>query len=417
MTYESDVARTSHQLASLLIRGGSVPAVDLPIVVVARDTIMITFLEIYCDATVGVAKAPTLRHNHGSLASAVGAHPVAGLRALATAVRPAAFPDNRPGPPVSAAAAAWADAALHASTTQLAWGRRDRESDWPTRGGWSVVAECAAVIEAVGLLDADLDLDRRLHLLPLVRLAATDVRRLATSADLPSLDALPSAVERPMRVTNARDAAAGMDRLAALIERAEHLGPLGVGVLAQTTARLATRLASLTGRSDLNDHARVLAQASGRSSHLASTRTASPAPLVQAQQLAYLLRVADERAQAGRSNALTAEVWEPVARRLPGVTRALERAASRELDGGAWLIAVPTRGDRFQWRVTSDDTEPPRLVAALRAAERHSHVLPTPARRHAPSRMVDMTLVQAADARLHRRPARPVLAPPRGMTL
>ena len=46
-------------------------------------------------------------------------------------------------------------------------------------------------------------------------MAATDVRRLATSADLPPLDALPAAVERPMRVTNARDAAAGMDRLAA----------------------------------------------------------------------------------------------------------------------------------------------------------------------------------------------------------
>jgi len=415
MTYETSITNTSRRLASLLTHGGRVPAIDLPIALVARDTIMIAFLEIYSDATAGAAKARSLRHNHESLAAAVGAHPVAGLRALATSVRPAPFPDARPGPPVSAAAGLWADAALQASTTQLAWGNRDRDSDWPTRGGWSIVAECASIIEAVGLLDADLDLDRRQHLTPLVRMAATDVRRLATSADLPPLDALPAAIERPVRVTNAREAAAGMDRLAQLIDRADHLGPLGIGVLAQTTARLATRLASLTGRADLNDHARVLAQASGRSSHLVSIRTASPAALVQAQQLAYLLRLADERAGI-RSNMSPAADWEPVAHRVPVVTRALERAASRELHRGAWLVAVPTRGDRFQWQVTSDDLEPPRLVAALRAAERHARLLPTVARDRPASRVVDLTLVEAAESRLHRRPLRPVLAPQRGIS-
>lgn len=418
MTYETSVIDVTRELATLLTRGGRVPPVDRPAVRVARDAIVLAFLEIYRDVTAGVAEAESLRKSHESLAAAVGAHPVAGLRALARTVRPAPFPDVRTAPPLSETARRWAKAAGHASAAQLAWGRRDARSDWPRVAAWSAVAECASIIEAVGLLDADLSRARGERLSPLLRLAATDVRRLATSSDLPPLPDLPLAIDRPMRVITPRDAAAGMEQFASLIEGAQHLGPLGLGTLAQTTARMAARLAMLAGLSDLIDHARILAQATGRGTYVISQAPTSPAALLQAQQLARVLRTSSEdAARHGRATTDSADTWTPVALRLPKVTLALARVAKREFDGGAWRVAITTSHDRVRWQPTSTDLETPRLIVALGAAADHASNLPSVASRHAGSRVVDTGLAAASESRLQYRPARPILAPRRGLAL
>jgi hypothetical protein len=167
---------------------------------------------------------------------------------------------------------------------------------------------------------------------------------------------------------------AALDRLATLIDGARHLTPQHVQLIARAGAETATAAATvlrLHGHrrpaDTLDRHAGLLAAVAGTGRRTASITPPDPRPLAQADQIHQTVR------GLGRSAGFHPDDAWHAGQALSSVTRALDRAAGREIGRRTWLVPSdaidPTR---LAWVPVDVKGPLPRLAGRLAAAVEHA---------------------------------------------
>lgn len=264
---------------------------------------------------------------------------------------------------------------------------------WPVGHGatlqgpdaWGVIADSAALVEAVAVLDGDLigaanrlgetGLAERLATNSSgLRLAAGQVRALAAAGPLPSEPHDVPSRPRP-RVRVVRDvesAIEGQRSLAGLLRSAGHVRPEHAVQIAIAHVRVVRAITAglLNGEMKRDDDAALaervsaliepLARAASRPGRVASIHAGDPRPLQQASELARFVTTHAEAVHTARPGQLMA--W---ASELHGSIEALSSRATRELDSRRWLVPDTADAATSVWAPLRVDLDPPVLQTAV----------------------------------------------------
>jgi hypothetical protein len=290
---------------------------------------------------------------------------------------------------------------------------------WPVGHGatlqrldaWGVIADSAAVVEAVAVLDGDLvGVATRLEESRLaerlrtscsgLRLAAGQVRALAAAGPLPSEPHDVAKQRRPtVRVVrDVESAIEGQRSLAGLLRSAGHVRPehavqiaiAHVRVVKAITAGLVNGKMKRVDDAGLAERVSALIEpltcAASRPGRIASIHAGDARPLQQASELARYVSTNAEEAQAAPPGPLMA--W---ASELRGSIDALSSRATRELDSRRWLVPDTADAAMSVWAPLRADLGQPVLRAAVGQAVEIASGLPIAGEEwlqapHAPSR-------------------------------
>ena len=280
----------------------------------------------------------------------------------------------------------WRHAARHALLADHDW-REGRHPAWAPARAWSVLADAAALTEAVATLDRDLastarSLGRDSDAAVLrgsaasgLREAAVEVQALARFGPLAAvhISSTRSALGQVVMIRSDADLPAASSQLFTALTGAAHLRPEHAVQIALSQARGAAVLASVlrTAPAAVNDRgvqqlatalqgaARALGQAATAPGRTASLRPGDPRPLLQAGELVrYLIRP-----DGGRRREMGALV--EYARTVPDVVTALFDVARRQTTQGHWL--VPSHASATTWSRFQVGLRAPALLGATAA--------------------------------------------------
>jgi hypothetical protein len=292
-------------------------------------------------------------------------------------------------------AAAWATTGLHAILARRAW-PDGTAATLDGRHCWRAVAQAAALVEAVAVLDTDLtaaalhrpDLAAAIATSAGLRVSAHEVHALATHAApehpaTPRRDATGTDGSAPRRLKRGRadrqpDLSRAVGQLTSMIDRTEFLTPDQVRGCAQVARNLALLAA---GEAVDPDGQPVRAQlgALARTLHAVATEPRAEAALISAARpntldlhLRELNR--DSRAVLSARQTTTAypDLATRVARRLPGVVASLDRKAGSQVDARRWAVVDRREGEHLLYAIASlrdPGREPPLLRRLRNAAE------------------------------------------------
>jgi hypothetical protein len=322
----------------------------------------------------------------------IAEHPVAALRELIDRPDPT-FPDERPPPPVSTAGRAWSRARGNAALAMHAWSSSTTDSRPIGEKRWTAIADLAAIFEAVSMTGPSP--------MSALGLAAREVRRIATLGPLPIPDQVVPQPSKPIRVRSQRDLAPALFRLSQLIDQAARLDPASLGRISQHLAAVCVAL--------LQD--RKLAGSpvvsSGLATELERVERVIRPPVTFTRGVAASDPRTDRRPEAqafevvhalqrgpvgtgGRVDRLEPEVVAAICGALPVVLRTLERAASRQVQTGQWLVPSPGLELRWVTAAAADDT--PHALRHLRDGAAASARLRTWSWRQPPTDHAELSL-------------------------
>ncbi len=278
---------------------------------------------------------------------------------------------------------------------------------WPAGHGatlqgpeaWGVIADSAALAEAVAVLDGDLvgaanrlgenGLAERLATnCSGLRLAAGQVRALAAAGPLPSEphDVAKQPQHRVRVVRDVETAIGGQRSLAGLLRSAGHVRPEHAVQIAIAHVRLvkAIRAGLVNGEmkrdGDLALAERVsaliepLTRAASRPGRVASIHAGDPRPLQQASELTRFVSTRPREVQAAAPVQLM--TWTA---QLRGSIEAMSSRAAREFGARRWLVPDTADVATTVWAPLRVDLDPPVLQTAVGQAVAIASSLPEPA--------------------------------------
>ena len=285
---------------------------------------------------------------------------------------------------------AWQRLARAVTVAGDTWRRADPESRPRQHQAWSLMADVAALGQAMAVLDADIaraatrmtnDTIERLGVAPGVladryaaaavqglRLAGERVVALAQSGPLPDVAPLRQPVTRPMMLRQPAHVPHAQAATAELLSRASVISPRDFTLAVQAQARLTRHAMRLTSDPALRDAAQAyLADISRVAPRGLATIEDRSDARVLSQSQATLSYVSTLRPGSEQSSRVAAAI----ARSQPALLEAFESTAWRQLGSGAWLVPNPNeRATTTIWvvRTPGASSEAPDVVSRLRAS-------------------------------------------------
>lgn len=416
MSAADELALLARELARLAARGSSraLDPAGVRTALAARTQMLDLLRQLLHDAVDG--RLDRARSGGASLSvGAVDANPVAALYAAlhrsrrdtaevaaawAQAVTVADAAVRSPVAPEAAEAAreSWDRVGQHTEVAEQLWSAQRPLLTLDER--WSVIADVAALAQALTVVDQDLLVAAREHQLTAtaavveriagsgMRAAAAETAALAASGTLPPWEEADPAPGLVLLVRSPEDLAAAQERLVGLLQLAPELSPQAVVLVATGQARLlaaaAAGLGRVGGREDEVSRAGALARhltAAARYGHQVAGRyRGDQRPVMQTREIVQALG-------AGRVEH-PPEHLAAAAARSPAVIRTLARRADQLTREGRWLVVNPSaqRPTDSLWIPTGVARDEPALTAALAAAAVHATAAPSPPLRTVPGR-------------------------------